>query len=130
MPREQVSARMVAAISNPPTDVLGQCTGRQVNGHGRGGEGRPERESDGELVFAACARFEFVVEVNCRPDRQDPPKRLLRLALAAECRVGIDTDAHAPSQLDRQVQGCERAHLCGGRAVTSSTPGTQRALRV
>ncbi len=113
MPREEMTARMVAAISNPHTDVLGHCTGRQVLGHGRGGQGRPESEFDAEIVFAACARFGVAVEVNSRPERLDPPKRLLRLALEAGCEVAIDTDAHAPGQLDWQHLGCERAHLCG-----------------
>jgi putative hydrolase len=113
MPREEMTARMVAAISNPHTDVLGHCTGRQVLGHGRGGKGRPESEFDAEVVFAACAQFGVAVEVNSRPERLDPPKRLLRLAVEAGCDVAIDTDAHAPGQLDWQVLGCERAYLCG-----------------
>ena len=116
MPAEQMTARMVAAISNPQTDVLGHCTGRQVLGHGRQGKGRPESEFDAELVFAACAQFDVAVEVNSRPERLDPPKRLLRLAVEAGCKVAIDTDAHAPGQLDWQVLGCERAFLCGVRA--------------
>jgi len=113
MPGEQMTARMVAAVSNPHTDVLGHCTGRQVLGHGRGGKGRPESEFDAELVFAACAQFGVAVEVNSRPERLDPPKRLLRLAVEAGCRIAIDTDAHAPGQLDWQHLGCERAHLSG-----------------
>ncbi len=122
MPREEMTARMVAAISNPHTDVLGHCTGRQVVGHGRGGKGRPESEFDAEVVFAACAHFGVAVEVNSRPERLDPPKRLLRLAVEAGCDVAIDTDAHAPGQLDWQHLGCERAHLCG----VASRPGRQR----
>ena len=113
MPREEMTARMVAAISNPHTDVLGHCTGRQVLGHGRGGKGRPESEFDPDVVFAACAQFDVAVEVNSRPERLDPPKRLLRLAVEAGCRIAIDTDAHAPGQLDWQGIGCERAYLCG-----------------
>ena len=113
MPRDEMTARMVAAISNPATNVLGHCTGRQVLGHGRGGKGRPESEFDAEVVFAACAQFGVAVEVNSRPERLDPPKRLLRLAVEAGCDVAIDTDAHAPGQLDWQVLGCERAYLCG-----------------
>jgi histidinol phosphatase-like PHP family hydrolase len=126
MPREEMTARMVAAVSNPHTDVLGHCTGRQVSGHGRGGRGRPESEFDAELVFAACARFGVAVEVNSRPERLDPPKRLLRLALEAGCDVAIDTDAHAPGQLDWQHLGCERAHLCGvtpDRVVNARSAG-------
>ena len=113
MPREEMTARMVAAVSNPHTDVLGHCTGRQVLGHGRGGKGRPESEFDADVVFAACSHFDVAVEVNSRPERLDPPKRLLRLALEAGCSVAIDTDAHAPGQLDWQHLGCERAYLTG-----------------
>jgi putative hydrolase len=100
---------MVAAISNPHTDVLGHCTGRLV----RGGRGtRPESEFDAEMVFAACAQFGVAVEINSRPERLDPPKRLLRLAVQAGCLTSIDTDAHAPGQLDWQRNGCERAAQC------------------
>ncbi|MCW2726470.1 MAG: putative phosphoesterase [Frankiales bacterium] len=108
MDRQEMTARMVAAISNPHTDVLGHCTGRLVSG-----KGRPESEFDAELVFAACARFDVAVEINSRPERLDPPKRLLRLAVEAGCRVAIDTDAHAPGQLSWQPLGCERAVRCG-----------------
>src|SRR5664280_3688963 len=47
------------------------------------------------------------------PERLDPPKRLLRLAVEAGCKVAINTDAHAPGQLDWQPYGCERAAACG-----------------
>ncbi|MFP5218700.1 MAG: PHP domain-containing protein [Actinomycetes bacterium] len=113
MPSAEMTPRMVAAISNPHTDVLGHCTGRFVQGYGRGGKGRPESEFEAEVVFAACAQFDVAVEVNSRPERLDPPKRLLRLAVETGCRIAIDTDAHAPGQLDWQHLGCERAHLCG-----------------
>jgi histidinol phosphatase-like PHP family hydrolase len=113
MPSADMTPRMVAAISNPHTDVLGHCTGRFVEGYGRGGKGRPESEFEPEIVFAACARFGVAVEVNSRPERLDPPKRLLRLALEAGCDIAIDTDAHAPGQLAWQHKGCERAHLTG-----------------
>ena len=108
MPRDEMTERMVMAIANPYTDVLGHCTGRLVVGRGR-----PESEFDAEIVFEACRRFDVAVEVNSRPERLDPPKRLLRLAVEAGCRVAIDTDAHAPGQLDWQVNGCERAAACG-----------------
>jgi putative hydrolase len=113
MPAAEMTARMVAAISNPHTDVLGHCTGRKVMPDKPGGKTRPESEFDAEVVFAACAMFDVAVEINSRPERQDPPKRLLRLALEAGCRVAIDTDAHAPGQLDFQALGCERAVRTG-----------------
>ncbi|MCW2572497.1 MAG: hypothetical protein JWO88_2555 [Frankiales bacterium] len=108
MPADEMTPRMVAAISNPHTNVLGHCTGRLVTGRGR-----PESEFDAEVVFAACAQFDVAVEINSRPERLDPPKRLLRLAVEAGCKVSIDTDAHAPGQLSWQPLGCERAVQTG-----------------
>jgi putative hydrolase len=106
--RDTMTRRMLIAVANPHTDILGHCTGRIVVGRGR-----PESEFDAELVFQACAEFGTAVEVNSRPERLDPPKRLLRLAVEAGCKVAIDTDAHAPGQLEWQPHGCERAALCG-----------------
>ncbi len=113
MPAEDMTRRMVAAVANPHTDVLGHCTGRNVTPRGRSGRVRPESEFDAEVVFEACRRFDVAVEVNSRPERLDPPKRLLRLAVETGCRFSIDTDAHAPGQLDWQPIGCERAAACG-----------------
>ena len=113
MPRAEMTRRMVTAIANPHTDVLGHCTGRNVSDRGRGGRVRPESEFDPEIVFEACREFGTAVEVNCRPERLDPPKRLLRLAVEAGCLFTIDTDAHAPGQLDWQPYGCDRAAQCG-----------------
>jgi putative hydrolase len=111
MPRDEMTERMVTAIANPHMDVLGHCTGRIVVGRGR-----PESEFDPRVVFEACRQYEVAVEVNSRPERLDPPKRLLRLAIEAGCRLAIDTDAHAPGQLDWQLLGCERAAACGAPA--------------
>ncbi|HEY2673358.1 MAG TPA: PHP domain-containing protein [Rugosimonospora sp.] len=116
-----MTSRMLTAIANPHLDILGHCTGRRITARtGRGGgdrahrEGRPRPEStfDADAVFAACAEHDKAVEINCRPDRLDPPKRLLRLAVEAGCRFSIDTDAHAPGQLNWLGYGCERAARC------------------
>jgi putative hydrolase len=108
MPKAEMTPRMLAAIRNPHMDVLGHCTGRIVVGRGR-----PESEFDAEAVFAACRDHHVAVEINSRPERLDPPSRLLKLAVATGCRVSIDTDAHAPGQLEWQLRGCERA-VAGG----------------
>ncbi len=109
MPAADMTRRMVVAVANPNVDVLGHCTGRMV----AGGRKRPESEFDAELVFEACRQFGVAVEINSRPERLDPPRRLLRLAVESGCRFSIDTDAHAPGQLDWQPYGCERAQECG-----------------
>jgi putative hydrolase len=107
MEAPEMTRRMVTAVANPNLDILGHCTGRLVVGRGR-----PESTFDAELVFAACERFDKAVEINSRPERLDPPRRLLRLAVETGCRFSIDTDAHAPGQLDWQPYGCERAAEC------------------
>ncbi|MFD9333396.1 PHP domain-containing protein [Streptomyces sp. NPDC060028] len=103
-----MTRRMLAAVQNPHMDVLGHCTGRLVTGRTR-----PESQFDAEAVFAACAEAGTAVEINSRPERLDPPRRLLRLAERAGTLFAIDTDAHAPGQLDWQTTGCERAVECG-----------------
>jgi putative hydrolase len=108
MPAGPMTERMVAAISNPHTDVLGHCTGRLLFGRGR-----PESEFDPEAVFGACREHGVAVEINCRPERRDPPGRLLRLAIEAGCVFAIDTDAHAPGQLDWLGNGTARADAFG-----------------
>ena len=100
--------RMVTALANPHMDILGHCTGRIVVGRGR-----PESTFDAAAVFAAAVEHGKAVEVNCRPERLDPPLRLLSQAVAAGCVFSVDTDAHAPGQLEWQPNGCVRAARCG-----------------
>ncbi|MDG3010650.1 PHP domain-containing protein [Rhodococcus sp. D2-41] len=108
--RATMTRRMVAAVRNPHVDVLGHCTGRLVQG-ARGT--RPESTFDAQKVFRACRDHDTAVEINCRPERRDPPGRLLELACAEGCLFAIDTDAHAPGQLDWLGYGCERAQEHG-----------------
>ncbi len=105
MPAEPMTHRMLAAVANPHVDVLGHCTGRMVTGR----RDRPESQFDAEAVFSACREHGVAVEINCRPERQDPPDRLLHLAAEIGCLFAIDTDAHAPGQLDWLDSGCARA---------------------
>jgi putative hydrolase len=114
MASEPMTRRLVMALANPHLDVLGHATGRMKMRK----RSRPESTFDADLVFAAAARFDKAIEVNARPERADPPKRLLRLAVEAGCRVAIDSDAHAPGQLAWQPFGCERAARCGVEAAS------------
>lgn len=108
MRADRMTRRLVAAVASPLVDVLGHCTGRLVTGRGR-----PQSQFDAAVVFAACAACGTAVEINCRPERLDPPRQLLRLAAEAGVLFAIDTDAHAPGQLDWQINGCSRAAECG-----------------
>jgi putative hydrolase len=108
MPADEMTRRMVLAVASPHVDILGHCTGRKVVG-----TGRPQSQFDADIVFSACARFDTAVEINCRPERQDPPEDLLQLALEWDCRIAIDTDAHAPGQLEWQAYGADKAVRLG-----------------
>lgn len=108
MPEKPMTRRLVMALANPHLDVLGHMTGRMVTGKRH----RPPSTFDAEIVFAAAVRFDKAIEVNARPERLDPPKRILRLAVEAGCRVAIDSDAHAPGQLAWLPYGCDRAAAC------------------
>ena len=110
MNAEPMTRRMVAAVSNPRVDVLGHCTGRLVEGS-RGT--RPPSDFDARAVLEACAEHGTAVEINSRPERCDPPDELIGLALEVGCLFSIDSDAHAPGQLEMKAYGCERAERLG-----------------
>lgn len=120
-----MTRRMLAALANPAVDILGHCTGRIVVGRGR-----PPSVFDSAAVFAKAASLGKAIEVNSRPERLDPPRSLLSEAIAAGCLLAIDTDAHAPGQLEWQPYGCVRADACGatGDRVVNTWPA-ERLLR-
>ena len=110
MDKQAMTERMVLAAASPHVDILGHCTGRKVRGDGgRLQEIRPQSKFDAEIVFAACSRFGTAVEINSRPERQDPPDELLALALDWDCLISIDTDAHSPGHLEFVNYGCDKA---------------------
>ena len=110
MDKDAMTRRMTTAVANPFTNVLGHCTGRLVTGN-RGV--RAQSQFDARAVFEACAEHDVAVEINSRPERRDPPTKLLQLAIDIGCLFSIDSDAHAPGQLDFQVYGCARAEDLG-----------------
>ena len=105
-----MTKRMLGAVRNRRTNVLGHCTGRMVMGN-RGT--RPSSEFDAQAVFGACVEHDVAVEINSRPERCDPPDELIELARDLGCLFTIDSDAHAPGQLDMKSLGCERAERLG-----------------
>jgi putative hydrolase len=105
MERQPMTERMVRAVASPHVDILGHCTGRMI--------GKREPSTfDADYVFAACAQFHTAVEINCRPERLDPPRPLLKMAIDYGCYFSIDSDAHATGQLEWQPHGCNRAAEC------------------
>jgi len=105
-----MTRRMVTAVLDPRVNVLGHCTGRLVTGS-RGK--RAQSEFDARAVFEACLEGDTAVEINSRPERCDPPDELIEMARDLGCLFTIDSDAHAPGQLDMKAYGCERAERLG-----------------
>jgi putative hydrolase len=102
MERQPMTERMVRAVASPHVDILGHCTGRMIGK-------RDPSTFDADYVFAACAQFHTAVEINCRPERLDPPRELIDVAIDFGCYFSIDSDAHATGQLEWQPHGCNRA---------------------
>lgn len=117
MDRTAMTERMVKAVLDPRVSILGHCTGRKLRGLPDPGPEaiepdayvRPQSSFDADIVFKACEATGTAVEINCRPERRDPPDELLALAVDMGCLVSIDTDAHAPAQLEWQPYGCDKA---------------------
>ena len=105
-----MTRRMVTAVGHPRVSVLGHVTGRLVEGS-RGT--RAPSQFDARAVFEACAENGVAVEINSRPERCDPPDDLIQLALSLGCLFAIDSDAHAPGQLDMKAYGAQRAQQLG-----------------
>jgi putative hydrolase len=106
MPSAEMTPRMIAAVSSPHVDILGHCTGRMIGK-------RDPSEFDAEAVFGACVQHHTAVEINCRPERLDPPMALLKMAIELGCWFSIDSDAHSTGQLEWQPLGCDRAAEAG-----------------
>jgi DNA polymerase (family 10) len=100
--RKRQTERIIKAISNPYTIVLGHMTGRQLLR-------RPGYEIDVENILKACARKGVAVEINANPWRLDLDWRWHRMALDLGCMMSINPDAHSISEIDLTHWGVEMA---------------------
>ena len=100
--RKQQTERIIRAVSNPFTTILGHLTGRQLLR-------RPGYEVDVEKVLKACARFGVAVEINANPWRLDLDWRWHQMALHLGCMMSINPDAHSTSEIDLTHWGVELA---------------------
>ena len=101
-----MTARLLSAIANPYLGVLGHPTGRILLG-------RPGFEYDFDTVFAAAAAAGVALEINSQPKRMDLSSDLARRATAAGAMLSINSDAHAPSQLEVTRFGVISARRAG-----------------
>lgn len=104
--RKAQTQRLLRAISDPHTTIIGHMTGRQL-------QRRPGYEIDVEKVLRACAKHDVVVEINAHPWRLDLDWRWHQAALEFGCLMSINPDAHSIPELDHMHWGVEMARKGG-----------------
>lgn len=124
--RKAQTQRLLRAVSNPHTTIIGHMTGRQL-------QRRPGYEIDVEKVLRACAKHDVVVEINAHPWRLDLDWRWHQAALSFGCMMSINPDAHSIPELGHMHWGVVMARKGGvppDRVLNAMTlPEITRYLR-
>jgi DNA polymerase (family X) len=97
-PAEEMTARVLRAIENPHVRILGHPTGRKVLG-------REAYAINIDTILKSAAQNGVAVEHNASPARADLNDLHLRLAKKHNCKIVINTDAHATEELDQMRYG-------------------------
>jgi DNA polymerase (family X) len=106
MSEEEQTKRIIKAVRNPNTSILGHMTGRQL-------QRRPAYEIDIDQILLACAECGVAVEINTHPWRLDLDWRWHQAALRYGCMFSINPDAHSIRELDHMHWGVEMARKGG-----------------
>jgi DNA polymerase (family X) len=106
MDRASQTERIIRAVSNPYTTILGHMTGRQLLR-------RPGYDIDIKEVLVACAEHGVAVEINANPWRLDLDWRWHELALTLGCLMSINPDAHCTRELELIHWGVKMARKGG-----------------
>ncbi|TKX35972.1 DNA polymerase/3'-5' exonuclease PolX [Halorubrum sp. CGM5_25_10-8B] len=107
---EAATERLVRAVEHPHVDVLGHPTGRLINE-------RPGLDPDVEAVAEAASASGTAIEVNANPARLDADGEFVRAAVEAGATIAVNTDAHAPRELDNARYGVHTARRGWARAA-------------
>ncbi|MCC7441080.1 MAG: PHP domain-containing protein [Bdellovibrionales bacterium] len=125
MDREAMTERLLKAVRNPRTTMLGHLTGRLLLG-------RKGYDFDFEKVFAECAKRGVVVEINAHPQRLDVDWRWGKRLRELGVRVSVNPDAHELAGLQDVVHGvnvARKALLPAAQVVnTRDVAGVERWL--
>jgi DNA polymerase (family 10) len=104
--RKAQTERLLRAVADRHTTILGHPTGRQL-------QRRPGYDIDVEKVLRACAKHDVAVEINAHPWRLDLDWRWHQAALDFGCMLSINPDAHSIRELDHMHWGVEMARKGG-----------------
>ena len=124
MASEQMTARIVAAISNPLVDVIGHLTGRKI-------ERRAPYAFDFPTVLEAAVTTGTMLEINSSPDRRDLNDVHARAAAAAGVGIVIDCDAHRTGGFEVARYGIATARRAwlSAEQVVNTRPWAEVAAR-
>ena len=106
MGKKEQTDRIMKAIANPYTTILGHVTGRRLLR-------RPGYEVDMERILRACAKHGVAIEINAHPWRLDMDWRWCKRALELGCLLSIDPDAHSTEEIDNIQWGVLMARKGG-----------------
>ena len=106
MNQEKAMMRLINAISNPYTTILGHMTGRLLLSR----RGYPV---DYETIIDACAKHNVVIELNAHPRRLDMDWKWIDVALEKDVLISIDPDAHSIDEYDNIKYGVLAAQKGG-----------------
>ncbi len=106
MTEEKAMSRLLNAIQNPYTTILGHMTGRLLLS-------RPGYPVDHDQIIEACKKNNVVIELNAHPRRLDMDWRFIRKTIARGVMISIDPDAHAIDGYDDNRFGVLAAQKAG-----------------
>lgn len=106
MSQDKAMQRLLTAIQNPFTTILGHPTGRLLLSR----EGYP---LDHKMIIDACADYEVAIEINAHPRRLDLDWRWVEYALEKRVLLSINPDAHSLVGFDDIYYGCTIAQKAG-----------------
>lgn len=106
MDEEKATKRLLKAIENPYTTILGHPTGRLLLG-------RPGYPIDYKTIIDACANHQVSIELNCNPQRLDLDYEWIPYAMNKGVMISINPDAHTVDQIDYIPLGVEIARKGG-----------------
>ena len=98
MSQEKAMMRLLRAIENPYTTILGHMTGRLLLS-------RPGYPVDHNAIIEACITNDVVIELNAHPNRLDIDWRHIQSAIEKNALISIDPDAHFTDGLDDTKYG-------------------------
>jgi len=98
MTEEKAMQRLLGAITNPYTAILGHMTGRRLLR-------RPSYPVDYKKVIDACAENGVAIEINAHPERLDMSWQWIDYALEKNVLLSIDPDAHTVDEFSNIKYG-------------------------